>query len=401
MTQLKHLEDIHTHPACRSIRSLQEVVTRARLQVKPKYKRWEEIEAHLINGGVAPSLSAYLLYEYQFNKESLRELSRKLGKSKGALKGLVKKLNIPTRSLAEANKLDEISIPKKKIIERLYNEEGKTDYEIADMFETSQATVRKWRRIHSIKARDGSNSHLPKGVKKPSKEELRKEYEENSSFRIAKNRGVHISTILNWLDSYEIERKTMSEIKLPENASKPSKEELKEMYVENNMSDRVIAKICSVNQTTIGRWRREYDIKTKDASSCWANRPSGKNHWNWNGGTSFEPYSLEFEKILAPYIRERDDYACQVCGEQEDGKTLSVHHIDYNKENNSESNLVTLCTSCHGHTSVVNDLRTEWTEMFQEIIQEKYEQMSWDIYAQLQDYKVELKQIKTEFIESI
>jgi len=47
---------------------------------------------------------------------------------------------------------------------------------------------------------------------------------------------------------------------------------------------------------------------------------------------------------------ERDNYTCQCCGCQEDGqKTNQIicHHIDTDRQNNSPSNLITLCKQCH------------------------------------------------------
>lgn len=43
-------------------------------------------------------------------------------------------------------------------------------------------------------------------------------------------------------------------------------------------------------------------------------------------------------------ILNRDDYNCRVCAKDYE---LHVHHIDYDRSNNCESNLVTLCGSCH------------------------------------------------------
>lgn len=43
-------------------------------------------------------------------------------------------------------------------------------------------------------------------------------------------------------------------------------------------------------------------------------------------------------------VLERDNYICRKCGST---KRVSLHHIDWIKDNNSESNLVVLCTSCH------------------------------------------------------
>lgn len=84
---------------------------------------------------------------------------------------------------------------------------------------------------------------------------------------------------------------------------------------------------------------------------------AGKNNPNWKGGVCREPYSFEFDEVLKEQIRQRDGYACQLCGMPQDeqithaGVKLSVHHIDYDKTNNAASNLVSLCKSCHSKTN--------------------------------------------------
>ncbi len=93
-------------------------------------------------------------------------------------------------------------------------------------------------------------------------------------------------------------------------------------------------------------------------------------HPNWKGGISFEPYGVEFDNTLKEQIRKRDNYRCQECFRHQDelytktGKKykLNIHHIDYNKKNNSESNLISLCRSCHLQT---NFQRKDWTNYFQ------------------------------------
>lgn len=90
---------------------------------------------------------------------------------------------------------------------------------------------------------------------------------------------------------------------------------------------------------------------------------SGKEHPLWNSGSSFEPYGLEFNKKLREQIRERDNDACQECGKtlKELKRGLGVHHIDYNKKNNSIFNLITLCNNCHSKT---NFNRKHWENYF-------------------------------------
>ena len=85
----------------------------------------------------------------------------------------------------------------------------------------------------------------------------------------------------------------------------------------------------------------------------------GKKHPQWQGGKSFEPYPLGWNKTHREQIRYRDKYTCQLCGvpEIECNKKLNVHHIDYDKKNINPENLVSLCNSCHTKT---NHNRNKW-----------------------------------------
>ena len=88
----------------------------------------------------------------------------------------------------------------------------------------------------------------------------------------------------------------------------------------------------------------------------------GSKHWNWNGGTTKDKY-IGFTKLVKFTVRKRDEFKCRVCfkSEQELGSTLCVHHIDYNKENSSINNLISLCRSCH---YITNYNRSYWMEQF-------------------------------------
>lgn len=85
---------------------------------------------------------------------------------------------------------------------------------------------------------------------------------------------------------------------------------------------------------------------------------------NWQGGKSFEKYGMEFDDKLKESIRHRDKYKCVLCwcSQLENGRQLSIHHIDYNKNNNDKDNLISLCISCHTET---NGNRKKWTKYFQ------------------------------------
>jgi hypothetical protein len=66
-------------------------------------------------------------------------------------------------------------------------------------------------------------------------------------------------------------------------------------------------------------------------------------------------YSGKFSKKLRTIIKERDNYTCQNpkcnCTKEEHYKKynrdIEVHHIDYDRENCKENNLITLCHKCN------------------------------------------------------
>ncbi len=97
----------------------------------------------------------------------------------------------------------------------------------------------------------------------------------------------------------------------------------------------------------------------------------GESNPNWKGGVSLEPYGSDFNTALSEKIRSRDNYRCQLCAvsEIECIEKLSIHHIDYNKENNAESNLISLCRSCNAK---VNGNRNKWQTLFQVKIADRY-----------------------------
>lgn len=66
--------------------------------------------------------------------------------------------------------------------------------------------------------------------------------------------------------------------------------------------------------------------------------------------SSAEPYPAGWSKRVTTFIRDRDGNVCRLCGVSENGngRKLHVHHIDFDRSNLSQENLITLCYRCHG-----------------------------------------------------
>lgn len=95
-------------------------------------------------------------------------------------------------------------------------------------------------------------------------------------------------------------------------------------------------------------------IKERWDDPIFAENHRGKNASNWQGGKSYLNYPKVWNNHLKREIRKRDNYACRKCGikEGELKEKLHVHHIDYNKNNCSNNNLISLCRKCHMKTNV-------------------------------------------------
>ena len=86
----------------------------------------------------------------------------------------------------------------------------------------------------------------------------------------------------------------------------------------------------------------------------------GSSNPRWKGGVKFLVYPKEFDDKLRQLIRKRDNHECQTCRKSVYRSRYGhVHHIDGNKNNNIESNLVLICASCHSIIHGRNNIRSD------------------------------------------
>lgn len=115
---------------------------------------------------------------------------------------------------------------------------------------------------------------------------------------------------------------------------------------------------------TRGKTHKEiYGDNSERIKQCIRNSLLGEKSPNWNGGSSYLPYSTDWTDDLRECIRKRDGNVCQLCGktQEENKRRMAVHHIDYIKEHCDPENLITLCNKCN---SKVNSGRKTWTRFF-------------------------------------
>jgi len=78
------------------------------------------------------------------------------------------------------------------------------------------------------------------------------------------------------------------------------------------------------------------ELKQEESSRRWR---------EWRAGTP--------KKTIANWLKirkevvDRDGYECRICHRYEGEVPLHVHHKDWDRSNNQQQNLVTLCQPCH------------------------------------------------------
>lgn len=203
--------------------------------------------------------------------------------------------------------------------------------------------------------------------------------EELGGKAIAELTGTTDAAVYHWLHKHGIDRRPTSKAVAASNIRRTGWKSPRDASGENNPNWRggPLTIYCDWCNGPIERQPSliaEHNFCNCDCLHTWlrdGNRDGEKNA-NWKGGISTDPgYSDEFNGELKEQIRSRDDYICQACGMTEvesvdrHGRVLGIHHIDYDKTNNEENNLITLCVRCN---SLANTNREKHTRQFRRIL---------------------------------
>lgn len=187
---------------------------------------------------------------------------------------------------------------------------------------------------------------------------LRDQYvvKKRSTTIIAKKCGCSRETVRLWLRAHEIPIRSKSE-RIILSRTKDLRLKLKIARLKNNSGG-----FKKGHKRTLGRKQPPEEIEMRKIINTGERKP------NWKGGKSYEPYGIDFTKELKESIRTRDGYKCVLCKISQNDlvQGIQVHHIDYDKKNNDQNNLITLCPRCHGKT---NENRRCWTKLLGDLIE--------------------------------
>lgn len=156
--------------------------------------------------------------------------------------------------------------------------------------------------------------------------------------------------------------------------------ELLDLYVTKQLSMKDCSKHFNCSGHTIADRLKELSIDIRpmvgDTHALKGKTPSLKTRKKISltlGGTGNSSDSnggyKDFTYNLRDSIRARDNYCCNECGYTNEeslvfiGRSLPVHHIDYDKANSVTTNLITLCDSCHSRTNID---RKYWQKYFED-----------------------------------
>lgn len=96
----------------------------------------------------------------------------------------------------------------------------------------------------------------------------------------------------------------------------------------------------------------------------------GINLDEWKSFINSDAYKNFTDKFKRA-IRKRDNYICLKCGKHQEKEkhSLSVHHINYDKDLTIKENCCTVCRKCN---SEVNANKKHWIKFFQSLLAGKY-----------------------------
>lgn len=147
--------------------------------------------------------------------------------------------------------------------------------------------------------------------------------------------------------------------------TKESKEKMMNAKLENQC-----AKGCKHSEES--RKKRRQIMNRPEIKERIRQANLGENNPNWQGGISFDPYCEKFNPSKKKEVRDKYnncDYLTgihrDICNKDKNGKIheLSVHHIDYNKDQGCDEIPWKLIPVSKSHNSMFNKNKPFWEKL--------------------------------------
>ena len=130
-------------------------------------------------------------------------------------------------------------------------------------------------------------------------------------------------------------------------AQRRPEERLKRSKIATRINTGRVLSLESKQKIALSLLGTKHTEQTKQKmSDFWTGKNLGRlnTYWKGKGGSK---YGSKWTDRLKRQIKQRDNFECQNLNCTKNFKSLEVHHIDKNKQNNNPTNLITLCSSCH------------------------------------------------------
>jgi len=199
---------------------------------------------------------------------SAKEIGERYNVNNGTILRWLNQAGIEKRTMSEVMlNRNNGNRPSDYELKDLYEDQERSTLEIAGIYNVTPRSIILWLDNAGISRRTHSESmslHLRKV--RPSEDRLRELYEDQgmSAKKIARKFKVSEYSISKWLDEAGIQKRTLAEARLLlSGGTRPSNEELKIMYVDEEMSANQIAKKYGVSFNSISKWLDEAEIQKR------------------------------------------------------------------------------------------------------------------------------------------
>ena len=263
----------------------------------------------------------WLYYNYVVLNRSRKDIAKECNVSEATIKThLIKK------GIVKNKKYDKYE---KEYLYDLYIIQKKTIPQIAQILNCSEDTV--YYQLNKFKIKE-----IKKYEKLFTKEEMQEIiflYTEKkwSAEQLAKKYNTEHNTIIKYLKNNNIKTRNLSESQWNYNNKifpdiLLDKAEIEDLYLNKRMSKKDLGKMFNCDPNVINRILKMHNIPIRGNSESHIGLQANEKHHNWKGGLCplMNRCREFFQTNLAPKIRERDFYSCQLCGSKQN---LHVHHI--------------------------------------------------------------------------